>query len=345
MQEDSIVQPSPPAQTECKQNTFEFLDLIKRKVVIESHDQHISSDAGGLLIAQLDRNEKWLEKFTNCFTDYRIPELVEHELPTLLWQRVYGIALGYEDLNDHDLLRLDPLLATLCGRDDVEGKERREEQDYGKPLAGKSTLNRLELSAQNIDPRYKKIACDSEAVEDFFIDAYVQSVPRKSESVILDLDTTDDRIHGLQEGRFYHGHYKDYCYLPLYIFGGDFPVVSQLRTSESEHQEDTVRLVKKLLTPCASALDDAEIVFAVTQGQFTCAVTEGIVAIGVVRTLAGDDLIFPVTCVKQVIFKHVVGRIVLLVAVAITDCFPAISPAPGPRAEIVVIDAVVIEVW
>lgn len=211
------------------------------------NDHHITSDAGGLLLSQMDRNEKLIETFSGCFDDHRDSRWVEHPLQTLLRQRVYGIALGYEDLNDHESLKVDPLLASLCGVDDVEGNKRRIEANRGNPLAGKSTLNRLELSAQGRDSRYKKIQCHPEQIETFFITQFVKSVARKTKQVILDLDTTNDTIHGEQEGRFFHGYYDEYCFKPLYIFCGDFPVVAALRTSDSEHLEDTKRLVKKIV--------------------------------------------------------------------------------------------------
>ena len=138
------------------------------------------------------------------------------------------MGLGYEDLNDHEKLRLDPLIATICGRDDVEGKERRQSIDKGKPLAGKSTLNRLELSAERSTGLHK-IQSDPESIEEFFINTFVKSLPRHTRRVVLDMDITDDRIHGMQEGRFFHGYYDDYCFCPLYIFCDSFPVISRLR--------------------------------------------------------------------------------------------------------------------
>lgn len=232
-------------KTECNQVSFEFLGLISRKVHVESAENFITSDAGSLILGQLERNNRVVDEFAKCFTDYRKTEFVEHRLDVLLRQRVFGIALGYEDLNDHEKLRLDPLIATICARDDVEGNERVQSIDKGKPLAGKSTLNRLELSAQEVVGA-KKIESNPEAIENFFIKQFVKSLPRKTQRVVLDLDTTDDRIHGMQEGRFFHGYYDDYCYCPLYVFCGDFPVVSKLRTADQDHIEDTAAVMTKV---------------------------------------------------------------------------------------------------
>ena len=233
-------------KTECNQDRFEFPDLISRKVVFEADEQFVTANAGTILLAHLDRNQKIMETFSECFVDHRRAELVEHSLESLLRQRVYGIAMGYEDLNDHDRLRADPLLAACCGRNDVEGRNRSGE-DEGKPLAGRSTLNRLELSAQDLDAKYKKIKPKVDCLEAFFIDYFVDNLPKRTREVVLDLDTTDDLIHGDQEGSFYHAYYDNYCYCPLYVFCGGMPVVSKLRTGESEHIEDTVEIMGKVV--------------------------------------------------------------------------------------------------
>lgn len=247
MQNNTATTPPARCNTECNQDRFEFPFLISRKVVIEGDEQFVTGNAGAVLLAQAERNEKIMERFAECFVDMRKQAFVEHSLEAMLRQRVYGIALGYEDLNDHDRLRLDPLLAACCGRDDVEGRDRIAAEDKGKPLAGKSTLNRMELSAQDLDLKYKKIHPKTECIESFFIKNFVESLPKRTKKVILDLDTTDDLIHGMQEGRFFHGYYDDYCFCPLYIFCGAMPVVSKLRTSDSEHIEDTVQLMDKVV--------------------------------------------------------------------------------------------------
>ncbi len=233
-------------KTECNQDRFEFPDLISRKVVFEANEQFVTANAGSILLAHMDRNQKIMETFSECFVDHRRGELVEHSLESLLRQRVYGIAMGYEDLNDHDRLRADPLLAACCGRNDVEGRNRSVE-DEGKPLAGKSPLNRLELSAQDLDTKYKKIRPKVDCLESFFIEFFVDNLPKRTKEVVLDLDTTDDLIHGMQEGSFYHAYYDNYCYCPLYVFCGGMPVVSKLRTGESEHIQDTVEIMGRVV--------------------------------------------------------------------------------------------------
>jgi hypothetical protein len=203
-----------------------------------------------VLLAQLDRREGYLDRFAACFHAYRDPELIEHDLLTLLRQRTYGLGLGYEDLIDHDTLRTDPLLASLCGQDDPLGQERVRAKDRGKALAGKSTLNRLELTPADADAaaRYQKIVADPEALEQFFIDEYVRHLPADTVRATLDWDATDDPLHGQQEGRFFHGDYGDYCYLPLYIFDGDWPILAWLRTSDHEASAGAVDKVAKIVS-------------------------------------------------------------------------------------------------
>ena len=202
-----------------------------------------------MLLGRLDRSYGYLKRFANCFTDHRIEERIEHPVLDLLRQRVYGLALGYEDLNDHDQLRGDPLLASACGKEDPLGLERERREDRGKAMAGKSTLNRLELTPGHATAacRYKKIVADPEGIEDYFIDEYVRSLPKGSTEVVLDLDRTNDPLHGQQEGRFFQGYYDQYCYTPFYIFGGHWPVVAALHTAEGEHLDQTLRLVEKVV--------------------------------------------------------------------------------------------------
>ena len=210
---------------------------------------HVSSDGGGVLVARLDRSYGYLKRFGQCFTDHRDAELIEHTLLQLLRQRVYGLALGYEDINDHDQLRVDPLLASLCGKKDPSGQDRVRKKDQGKALSGKSTLNRLELTPADADARarYKKIVGDPEAIEDYFIAEYVRSLARDTREVTLDLDATDDPLHGHQEGRFFHSYYGGYCYLPLYIFDGDWPVLAWLRSSDRDASAGALEKVKKIV--------------------------------------------------------------------------------------------------
>lgn len=233
----------------CSEQALLFPDLTARSVVVDFEAGHVSSDGGGVLLARLDRSFGYLTRFAAHFSDHRDPDLIEHSVLELLRQRVYGLALGYEDLNDHDDLARDPLLATLCGKADPTGRDRVHPRDQGKALAGKSTLNRLELTPSGATPgaRYKKIVADSEGIEAFFIREYVHSLPKDTTRVTLDLDATDDPVHGEQEGRFFHGYYQNYCYLPLYIFAGHWPVVAWLRTSDRDACDGSLGKVQKIV--------------------------------------------------------------------------------------------------
>jgi len=211
--------------TECNQESFAFHPLNSREVVARFDGGRITSDAGALLLREAERATGIIRQFAACFTDHRDPDLIEHSVYELIAQRVYALCLGYEDLNDHDTLRHDPLLAVLVGKDDPLGEDRARQRDRGKALAGKSTLNRLELTPAraNSKSRYKKITVDRQAVADFFIHVFLQLQAQKPDQIVLDLDATDDPLHGHQSGRFFHGYYDCYCYLPLYIFCGDPP--------------------------------------------------------------------------------------------------------------------------
>lgn len=238
------------AATGCNQQSFDFHQLGGRRVEADFSGGHLSSDGGALLLREVDRSQRLCEELAGCFSDSRDERFVEHDLAVMLRQRIIAIALGYEDINDHDKLRLDPLLATVCGRADVLGLERHLTQDKGKPLAGKSTLNRLELGAQHSDEsggRTRKIEAHAGKIEALLLRKGVQAIARKSQVIVLDFDATDDRIHGSQEGRFYHGYYGDYCYLPLYCFCGDIPLWAQLRTSDRDGSDGTLDALKKIV--------------------------------------------------------------------------------------------------
>jgi hypothetical protein len=218
---------------ECKSIDVQFHPLGRREVVAAFDGGKISSDAGALLLRELEQRTGIVRRFADCFVDHRDPELIEHSVYELLLQRVGALALGYEDLIDHDTLRHDPLLALLVGKADPTGADRARERDKGKPLAGKSTLNRLELTPVGADEnsRYKKIVAQCSSIEKVFVDLFLLEYPKPPERITLDLDATDDRIHGNQLGRFYHGYYGDYCFLPLYIFCGEHLLCAQLRPS------------------------------------------------------------------------------------------------------------------
>src|SRR5262245_9545651 len=209
--------------TECTPDFFGFEPVEGREVVAAFDGGAISSDAGALLLGAADRAIGMMERFAGCFHDVRRAELIEHEVVTLVGQRVFGIALGYEDLNDHDTLRHDPMMAILAGK--LEAR-----RAACAPVAGKSTLNRLELSRPEAT-RYHKISHDPAAVEALFVDLFLESQAKAPGQIILDLDATDDPLHGRQEGRFFHGYYDCYCYLPLYIFCGRHLLAAKLRRS------------------------------------------------------------------------------------------------------------------
>lgn len=236
--------------TECTQSSFSFAALYRREVVAEFDGGDITTDAGGLLLREVDRRLRLTERLAACFTDYRRQDLVEHTVPQLIAQRLYGLALGYEDLNDHDQLRADPLLAVLIGKAEPKGTDRRRPRDQGKAGAGKSTLNRLELTPEKADAtmRYKKIVYQQQALDELLTDLFLEAHPEPPARIVLDLDATDDPVHGNQEGRFFHGYYREYCYLPLYIVCGEFVLCARLRSSN--------------IDPSAGALEEMERIVA-----------------------------------------------------------------------------------
>src|SRR5213593_1826252 len=235
--------------TECKTEQYKFHALGSREVVGHFDGGDITSDAGGLLLREVEKRTGIIRGFAACFQDRRDPRFTEFTVEELVAQRIYGLDLGYEDLNDHDQLRSDPALAVMVGKEDVKGEKRRLEQDRGKALAGKSTLNRLELTAAgpfSSDP-YKKIGRDDAAIDRLFVDHFLESHEKPPLQIILDADATDDPIHGHQEGRFYHGYYDCYCYLPLYIFCGEFLLCARLRRADIDASAGTVEELKRIV--------------------------------------------------------------------------------------------------
>lgn len=241
---------------------LDFPILGSRQVVAAFDGGDISSDGGSLLLRKTEELTGIIRQFANCFTDHRDPNLIEHSLVDLVAQRVYGLALGYEDLNDHDDLRHDPLLATVVGKKDPTGQSRVRRRDKGKALAGKSTLNRLELTpvGADEDSRYKKIICSTRAVEDLFIALFLQAYPAPPDRIVLDLDATDDPIHGHQLGRFFHGYYKDYCFLPLYIFCGDHLLCARLRPADIDASAGALKQVQRIVARIRQTWPHAKIV-------------------------------------------------------------------------------------
>jgi hypothetical protein len=235
-------------QTGCNQAELVFQGLEcalsplgRRDVTVGFEAQSITSDAGALLLREMDRKLGMSQLLAKAFVDRRDPSRTDHKLQELLCQRIYGIAMGYEDLNDHERLRLGPLLGVLVGKSDPEGASRRHKRDQGKPCAGKSTLNRLELSAQESadrDGRYHKISYVPEQIDELLLELFLRAWREVPAEIVLDLDATDDPCHGAQEGCFFHGYYDAYCYMPLYIFCGRHLLCARLRPSNIDGSKD-----------------------------------------------------------------------------------------------------------
>lgn len=221
--------------TECSQQIFEFEGHFSRQVTGQFDGGQQTSDAGGLLLRETERRLKLLSRLASCFIDGRAASRIEHSVEEMVGQRVYGIALGYEDLNDHEQLRHDPLLGMMSGR-----------KNPHSALAGKSTLNRLELSTRKED-RYKKIVCNEEAIDHLMVDVFLESYSEAPKQIVLDLDSTDFEIHGRQEGRFFHGFYDHYCYLPLYIFCGPHLLGARLRQSNIDGAAGALEEVQRIV--------------------------------------------------------------------------------------------------
>jgi Transposase DDE domain group 1 len=226
-------------QTECSAEQLDFGTVEGREVVAAFDAGLVTSDAGALLLGATDGAVDLIGRLARCFRDRRCPGLIEHEVATLVGQRVFAIALGYEDLNDHDDLRHDPVLAVLAGKLSAR------RQDCA-PVAGKSTLNRLELSRPE-PTRYQKIACDQEAIEQLAVELFLEAHKRAPKQIILDLDATDDPLHGHQEGRFFHGYYDCYCYLPLYVFCGRHLLAAKLRPANIDASAGSVEIVTRIV--------------------------------------------------------------------------------------------------
>lgn len=249
--------------TQCIPTQLEFHALGTREVVGKFDGGNITSDAGGLLLRETEKRMGILSGFAGCFEDLRDPDLIEHTVAELVAQRVYGLALGYEDLNDHDDLRRDPLLAVLVGKEDPEGAGRIRKQDQGKAMAGKSTLNRLELTPAEpagAELRYKKIVMMPEAIDRLFVDVFLRSYAEPPEEIVLDVDATDDPLHGNQEGRFFHGYYRNYCYLPLYIFCEEHLLCARLRPSNIDASEGTVEELERIVRQIRDAWPRVKII-------------------------------------------------------------------------------------
>jgi len=236
-------------KTECTRKYDRFQALGRREIVAEFNGGMITSDGGSLLLREVEQRTAILSRFSKSFTDYRDERRIEHSVLSLVSQRVIGLALGYEDLNDHDHLAKDQMIAIAVGKSDPTGMNRKSELDRGKPLAGKSTLNRLELTPAEATAKspYKKIVVSPESIDNLFVDIFLESQATVPHQIVLDVDATDDPLHGNQEGRFFHGYYKAYCYLPLYIFCGEHLLCARLRTAGNDAAAGTVAEVERIV--------------------------------------------------------------------------------------------------
>jgi Transposase DDE domain group 1 len=222
--------------TECSQSCLAFEAHFSRRVEARFDGSAMTSDGGALLLRAVDKKIGLLKRVMNCFGDGRAPERVEHALSEMLAQRIYGLALGYEDVNDHEELRHDPLLGLLAGK-----------RELTAPLAGKSTLNRLELVPGEEPHRYHKITYSSAALDALLVEIFLEAHVQPPQEIVLDLDVTDTPLHGEQEGRFFHGYYGQYCYLPLYIFCGGHLLCARLRASNQDASAGSVAEVQRIV--------------------------------------------------------------------------------------------------
>lgn len=247
------------SKTDCNDQPLLFQELGARKVVADFSGGTLSSDGGVLLLRQVDHNLGLTLELASCFWDLRDGRFVDHSVEQLLSQRIYGLALGYEDLNDHDRLRLDPLLATACEKEDPLGQDRVNPADRGIALAGSSTLNRLELS-NNKQSRGHKLPHDPQKLEACLLKMGVRCLPKHATEIVVDLDAMGHLVHGGQEGRHFHLHYGDYCYLPLYAFVGDIALWAQLRTSDYSAAEGVVAALEKIIAAIRKRCRQARII-------------------------------------------------------------------------------------
>ena len=240
--------------TKCTPIQLEFPRVGRRRLVARFDGGTLTSNAGALLLRAVEACTGVCRRAARCFHDARDPGRVEHSVVALVTQRVMALALGYEDLNDHDTLRRDPLLAAVVGKSDPTGASRVRVGDRGAALAGKSTLNRLELARPDATrDRYKKVHYEPAALDALLVDLFIESHGEAPARVVLDVDATDDPLHGQQEGRFFHGYYRHYCYLPLYIFCGEAVLCARLRRADRDGADGVVDELARVVAQLRAA--------------------------------------------------------------------------------------------
>jgi hypothetical protein len=238
---------------------MQFSAVERRRVVAAFDGGTVTSDGGALLLARADAAIGLIDRLARCFGDHRLAELVEHSVRTLVGQRVLGLAAGYEDLNDHDELRKDPLWGALLGK--LAAKRRDCEA-----LAGKSTLNRLEWASASAITKYRRITVDAAAIEALFVELFLEAYDQAPEEIVLDCDATDDPLHGAQEGRFFHGYYDGYCYLPLYIFCGRHLLCAKLRPANIDAAAGAKEELERIVTRIRQRWPDTRIIVRADSG-------------------------------------------------------------------------------
>ena len=249
-------------ETECTTEQMVFQHLGRRCVIARFDGGAISSDGGAMLLREVDKRTGISERLAGCFRDYRQPERVEHPVLSMIRQRICGVALGYEDLNDHDRLRHDVVMGILSEKEEPGGTDRVRKTDRGKPIAGKSTLNRLELTPEdaNANSRYKKIVANGMAIDELMVAIFIESHQSAPAQIVLDIDATDDPLHGHQQGRYFHGYYAKYCYLPLYIFCAEHLLCARLRPADKEPASGVLAELSRIVEQIRLAWPEVKIV-------------------------------------------------------------------------------------
>ena len=234
-----------PTKTECTAKPYAFGQLKRRQVVADFSGGQITTDGGLILVAQVDKHYRISERLAACFGDHRAPTRVQHELSDLIAQRLYGLVQGYEDLNDHEQLRHEPMFGIAVGK--LESEHPR-----CAPLAGKSTLNRLEqamhVEGDLSEQRYVKFRVKPSEMESLLVEIFIEQQDKEPKQIILDLDVSDDPVHGTQEQAFFNGYYDHECYAPLFIFCGRHLLAAKLRPSNVD--------------PAAGALEELQSIIA-----------------------------------------------------------------------------------